>query len=120
MAEQIRNTSGLKPFKKGQSGNPGGMSSETARLIRDNADAAARIRAKLLSATEETLDSDATDAIMKRIDAAMLKLLTDSETRGMGAPVQQIDNTSSDGSMSPRAAEMTDEQLARIASGDDD
>jgi len=91
----------LKPFKKGQSGNPGGMSSAQARLIRENAEAASRIRAKLLEATEEVLKDANADEVLEKIEAAMLKLLTDSETRGMGAPVQQVDNTSSDGSLKP-------------------
>lgn len=95
-------TSGLKPFKKGQSGNPGGISSETAKLIRENAEAAARIRARLLKATEASLSERSTEDAMELIEAAMLKLLKDAEDRGLGAPVQQIDNTSSDGSMSPR------------------
>ena len=99
------NTDGLKPFKKGQSGNPGGMSSKTARLIRENAEAAARVRASLLKATEDALAKQGDDRIdaMKLIDAAVLKLIKDSEDRGFGAPVQQIDNTSSDGSMKPSA-----------------
>lgn len=104
-------------FKKGQSGNPGGMSSEQARLIRENAEAASRIRAKLLKATEETLATADPNAVMESIEAAMLKLLTDSETRGLGAPVQQIDNTSSDGSMTPRTVEFVSPQVKR--EGDD-
>lgn len=119
MSDHKRNTSGLIPFEKGKSGNPGGMSKEQARLIRENAEAASRIRAKLLSATEETLASAGPTTIMESIEAAMLKLLQDSETRGLGAPVQHVDNTSSDGSMTPRASELTDEQLARIISGND-
>ena len=105
MSNHKRDTSGLKPFKKGQSGNPGGMSSEQARLIRENAEAASRIRAKLLKATEDTLATADPNTVMESIEAAMLKLLTDSETRGLGAPVQQIDNTSSDGSMAPQVIE---------------
>ena len=89
------------------------MSSEQARLIRENAEAASRIRAKLLKATEETLASADPNTIMESIESAMLKLLTDSETRGLGAPVQQIDNTSSDGSMTPRTVEFVSPQVKR-------
>lgn len=87
-------------FKKGQSGNPGGLSSETARLIRENAEAAARIRARLLKATEASLSERSTDEAMELIEAAMLKLLKDAEDRGLGAPVQDI--RSGDGSMTPK------------------
>lgn len=79
-------------FKPGQSGNPGGVSSETARLIRENAEAAARIRARLLKATEASLEERSTDEAMDLIEAAMLKMLKDAEDRGLGAPKQTVDN----------------------------
>lgn len=96
-------------FKKGQSGNPGGVSSETARLIRDNAEAAARIRARLLKATEASLNERSTDEAMELIEAAMLKMLKDAEDRGLGAPVQDL--RSGDGSMSPKDAPKPDAAL---------
>jgi hypothetical protein len=73
-------------FQPGQSGNPGGLSSETARLIRENAESAARIRARLLQATEDSLKERDTDTAMELIESAMLKMLKDSEDRGLGAP----------------------------------
>lgn len=115
MANKNPDTSGLKPFKKGQSGNPGGLPSETARLIRENAEAAARIRARLLKATEASLSERSTDEAMELIEAAMLKMLKDAEDRGLGAPVQAVDHSSKDGSMTPRdPRELTDAELARI------
>lgn len=92
------NPSPATRFKKGDSGNPRGKTSEqkhlemnTAVAALRNAEAAIRIRAKLLAATEAQLDiaGDAAE-VMTMIEAAMLKLLTDSETRGLGAPVQRI------------------------------
>lgn len=78
-------------------GNPNGKTSEQKRLEMStaeaalrNAEAAIRIRAKLLAATEAQLDQAQPDDIMAMIEAAMLKLLTDSETRGLGAPVQPV------------------------------
>lgn len=104
-------TEHLTPFKKGQSGNPGGLSSETARLIRENAEAAARIRARLLKATEASLNERSTNDAMELIEAAMLKLLKDAEDRGLGAPVQDI--RSGDGSMTP---DQTGAAVNRLAS----
>jgi hypothetical protein len=62
-----------------------------------NAEAAMRIRERLLSATEAKLGQLSTEEVMALIEPAMLKLLTDSETRGLGAPVQSITNP--DGSL---------------------
>lgn len=101
MANPNPDTSGLKPFKKGQSGNPGGVPSETARLIRENAEAAARIRARLLKATEASLSERSTDEAIELIEAAMLKMLKDSEDRGLGAPVQAVDHTTNGRDMQP-------------------
>lgn len=84
-------------FQKGESGNPKGKTSvqkqleqTTAEAALRNAEAAIRIRAKLLAATEAQLDKAQPDDVMVMIEAAMLKLLTDSETRGLGAPVQPL------------------------------
>lgn len=79
-------------FKKGQSGNPGGISSETARLIRENAEKAALIRGRLLDAVVDTLES-ADASKLEMIEPSMLKLLKDAEDRGLGAPVQAVDHT---------------------------
>lgn len=109
-------------FKPGQSGNPGGISSETARLTRENAEAAARIRARLLHATEASLNERGTDEAMALIEAAMLKLLKDSEDRGLGAPAQAIDHSSKDGSMSPNGVDLSrlsDDALAELVAARD-
>ena len=76
-------------FKKGQSGNPGGISSEAALMIRENAEAALAIRKRLLSAVNATLNESATEDAVKFVEAAVLKLLKDAEDRGLGAPVQE-------------------------------
>lgn len=75
-------------------GNPNGKTSEQKRIEMRNAEAAMRIRERILSAVEAKLVECSTDDVLdKFVDAAMLKLLTDSETRGLGAPVQAIDHT---------------------------
>jgi hypothetical protein len=95
-----------KPPKSRQFGQPGGnapgKTSEQKRLEYENAEAAMRIRARLLRATEAKLNELSTDEAMTLIEAAMLKLLKDSEDRGLGAPVQAVDHSSKDGTMTPR------------------
>jgi hypothetical protein len=94
------NTSGLRPFKKGESGNPGGKTAEQVAIERRNAEAAMRIREKLLAAAERKLAAlGDDDAALELIEAAMLKLIKDAEDRGLGAPIQDL--RSGDGSMTP-------------------
>jgi len=81
-------------------GNPNGKTSAQKRLEMENAEAAMRIRARLLRATEAKLNELSTDEAMGLIEAAMLKLLKDSEDRGLGAPVQAVTNP--DGSLRPQ------------------
>lgn len=81
-------------------GNPNGKTSEQKRLEMANAEAAMRIRARALHAVEAKLTECSTDeAIEMLVDAAMLKLIKDSEDRGLGAPVQSM--ISPDGSIGP-------------------
>lgn len=92
------NTSGLKPFKPGQSGNPGGKTSDQKRLELENAERAMRIRDRLLRSVEAKLAESDMDSSLEFVEAAMLKLLKDSEDRGLGAPVQSVDMKMSLGS----------------------
>jgi len=85
-------------FQKGETGNPKGKTSEQKKLELLNAEAAMRIRERLLHATEARLVELSTEEVMALIEPAMLKLLADSEARGLGAPVQAITNP--DGSLS--------------------
>ena len=88
-------------FQPGESGNPKGKTAEAKRLELANAEAAMRIRARALHAVEAKLNECSTDdAIALLVEAAMLKLLKDSEDRGLGAPVQSINNP--DGSFRPQ------------------
>jgi len=93
-----------KPPKNRQFGQPGGnapgKTSEQKRAEMASAEAAMRIRARILQAAEARLSELSTEEIVKEyVEAAMLKLLKDSEDRGLGAPVQA--HTSPDGSMTP-------------------
>ena len=109
-------------FKKGEVRNPGGKSSEQATLERRNAEAALRIRERALHAVEAKLNECSTEeAIELIVEAAMLKLLKDSEDRGLGAPVQP--HTSPDGSMSPKGLDLSKlppEALKAIVQAADD
>lgn len=111
MANPNPNQRGLIKFKKGKSGNPGGKSKERVALERRNAQKAMELREKLLNAMARKIDefeaSDEVadkDKILAFIEASVLKLIKDSEDRGLGAPVQ--DHRSSDGSMTPSRIEI--------------
>jgi Tfp pilus assembly protein PilX len=82
-------------FQRGQSGNPKGKTAATKTLELQNAEAAMRIRERILRAAEAKLVECSTDDVLSQfVEAAMLKLLKDSEDRGLGAPVQPVDHTS--------------------------
>lgn len=86
-------------FKKGQSGNPGGITAEQKSLAMQNAERAVRIRDRFLRSLEAKLNDSDMDAVLEMLDAQSLKLIKDSEDRGLGQPVQPTDITNSDGSM---------------------
>lgn len=81
-------------------GPASGKTSEQKRLELENAERAMRIRDRFLRSLEAKLNDSDMDAVLEMLDAQSLKLLKDSEDRGLGQPVQPL--TSPDGSMSPR------------------
>lgn len=88
-------------FKPGQSGNPGGINSETHRLIKDSAEKAARLQNLLLEgvlAKIELLEPQDREEVLR---ADVNKIIGDALDRHLGRAVQQIDNTSSDDSLRP-------------------
>jgi hypothetical protein len=81
-------------------GNIPGKTSEQKRLEMQNAEAAVRIRARALHAVEAKLGECGTEeAIALLVKDAMLRLIKDSEDRGLGAPVQPMDHTTNGESM---------------------
>jgi hypothetical protein len=91
-------------FKPGQSGNPGGKSSEHRKAEIKAAELAAMVQADLVEALYNTVkDAEGDEQRLDAIRSDVLKLLKDSQDRGFGSPQQHIDNTSSDGSMTPVA-----------------
>lgn len=92
----------LNPFKPGQSGNPGGKTSEHRKAEIRAAEAAAKVQADLVEALARVVSSAGDDAEkMEHIRSDVLKLLKDAQDRGFGSPVQPQEITSPDGSASP-------------------
>jgi hypothetical protein len=87
-------------FVVGSNPNPQGKTSAQRKMEIANAEKATRIRGRLLDAVMDASDAGGSKT-MELIEAAMLKLLADSENRGLGTPKQTVDNTSSDGTMTP-------------------
>ena len=104
MANKKPNTTGLKPFKAGQSGNPGGKTSEQRKMEIANAERATKIRARMLEALEALmLEHPEKERIVDDlIKGDNLRLIKEAEDRGLGTPVQSINHESKDGSMSPK------------------
>lgn len=98
----------LKPFQPGQSGNPGGKTSAHRQSEIEAAELAAKVQLRMMKAVDEKITQletalDAPDpyAALLVIKADFLRLIKDAQDRGYGAPVQVLDNTSSDGTMTP-------------------
>jgi len=109
MANKNPDMSGLTSWKPGQSGNPGGKSAAQRKREIRNATIATRLRGKMLAALEKKLKEaeEAADAeAISMINNDILRLLKDTEDRGLGAPEQLISHQSPDGSMSPRRVEL--------------
>lgn len=91
-------------FKPGISPNPGGKTSEQRKLEIANAEAATRIRARMLSALEGMMNEhpEKESIVSDLIKSDFLRLVKEAEDRGLGTPKQSVDLSSQDGSMTPR------------------
>lgn len=78
-------------FKKGQSGNAGGMSKETKAKIDAARDKAADVYLKLATALQETLTEGDAASALEAIRGDNLKLLKDVMDRSIGTPKQTIE-----------------------------
>lgn len=104
MANPNPDTSGLNPWKPGQSGNPGGKTSEHRKAEVKAAEIAAKARLDLVEAFARLVQGQASDGDkVALMNSDALRLLKESEDRGYGAPKSSVDLSSEDGSMSPRA-----------------
>lgn len=66
----------------------------------ENAEIATRIRNKLLAGMAERIEMLEGEALVAELRNELLKLLKDTEDRGLGSPKQAVDHTSTDGSLS--------------------
>ncbi len=91
-------------FKKGTGGNPGGKTSEQKRMEMENAARATRIRGRFLEALEALMSEhpEKQTLIEERLTGDVLRLIKESEDRGLGTARQSVDLSSEDGSMTPQ------------------
>ena len=99
MAKGNPNPSHETRFKPGVSGNPSGRSSEELIAMNEAAKIAANLRLAALSCLQVKVDAG--EDLLEYLDANILSLFKQSEDRAHGTPKQSVDNTSSDGSMTP-------------------
>ena len=111
------NPSPATRFKPGQTPNPLGKTSAQRKLEVEAGEMAARLRHMMLSRMMETVETN--NAALDFITADHLRLLKDSEDRAHGTPKQSIDNTSSDGTMSPTRIELIAVPVKRNANSAD-
>jgi hypothetical protein len=100
-------------FQPGQSGNPGGLTKELRAQIDANAAQAVRIRAAILAKMAALVDPES-GLFMGDLGGDVLKLIKDSEDRGLGAPQQTVDVNQKQVAAEP----MTAEQWAAKHGGD--
>ena len=88
-------------FKKGQSGNPGGKSSEHRKAEVEAAELAAKVSLELVKAVADAIEGASTEDRQMQIRGDVLTLLRNVQDRAHGAPKASTDITSSDGTMTP-------------------
>ena len=90
-------------FKKGQSGNPGGMTKARRQLLDEAADMAAQIQHRMLEATLAMMrEHPEKEKALEFLSADTRQLMKELLDRAEGTAKQSVDHTSSDGSMTPK------------------
>lgn len=99
-------------FGAGIRANPSGKSSKQKEAEIRNAELATILRTRALEAAQAALERvEASGNILEHVD--LLRLIKDSEERGLGSPKANLDLTNSDGSLRSR---QEDAVLAALAS----
>lgn len=89
-------------WKPGQSGNPGGKTSEHRQAEIRAAELAAKVQLELVEALHNVLvKAEGDEAKLGAIKADVLKLIKDAQDRAFGVPKAAIDLSSEDGTMTP-------------------
>ena len=88
-------------FKKGQSGNPSGRSTDELKAHHEAAKIAAKLKLDALSCLQELVakETNSENIIALLMNGDALRMFKEVEDRAHGTPKQSVDNTSSDGSM---------------------
>ncbi len=116
-----RNPSPATRFGAGVSGNPIGKTSEQRQAEIRNAWLATKIRGQFLEALETILDAPTSAEAMANLEIAAtrmrtlgpdtLRLLKDSEDRGLGTPTGSVAISNPDGSLRPEPVKETVKEL---------
>lgn len=88
----------LKTFRKGESGNPRGLTKEQAKRRSDNADKAEKLRELQLDGLLKLAAKLTPEDIERLVRADINTIVRDAIEREHGKPGQQLDLLSSDGS----------------------
>ena len=92
-------------WKPGQSGNPGGVTSEQMQKRKANRDAAFALEERMLAALKKDMD-ERECAALEHIKADVLRLIHTAIEREDGKPVARTEMTSPDGSFGPSKVEI--------------
>lgn len=94
-------------FQKGKVGNPGGKTSQQKKRELRNAELATKIRGRMLRALNKLLEDKTDEEIVtEQLTSEALKLIKDSEDRGLGtavnvSTVQQLNGSDTKSLVSP-------------------
>lgn len=92
----------LNPFRPGQSGNPGGKTSEHRKAEIRAAELAAKVQLDLITALANAVDEcDGDVGKLDYLTKEVNTLLKNAQDRGFGQPTQPQEITSPDGSAGP-------------------
>jgi len=97
------NPSPATRFGAGNRANPNGKTSAQKKAEMKAGELAAKIQMRMLNALSDAIDADP-DKALAAIAADPLRLIKDAMDREYGTATQRVDNTSSDGSMTPRSS----------------